>query len=1112
MRGVQAGPGGRRDLLVLALLATLRAATLVGIAEAVARGLVSVIAGDDSWRDAFVLGAAAGIMRAALTWVTQAFAARAAIGAKERIRHDLAARVLVGREGHGSAASGSSESGSIGATAAVGAVGLDGLDEYYRTALPAMVTAAAVPLLIGARILFADWVSALVIVLTVPLVPVFMALVGLHTRDRADAASRTLQRLSGHLVELARGLPVLVGLGRVAEQTAALRAISAEHRVTTMATLRTAFLSSLVLELISTISVAVVAVFVGVRLVHGELPLEVGLLALILAPECFTPFRDLGSAFHSSQDGLAALRRSRELLDAPVPADIRAPRGPLAMRDVTVRRTGRDSPVLDGFDLDVALGSVAVVSGASGSGKSTLLALLAGLLIPDSGTITGIEPERVAWVPQHPRTVSDTVREELRMYAGDDAAARHGTAVSSGVDASVDRAVERMSLSTVADSDPAELSPGELRRLAVARGLVRVDAGATVLLLDEPTAHLDLANARRVEDAISAMRGRVTVIVASHEAGIVRLADQRVLMTAGDGREVDDATAPTAPPVPRAGRNTPTGAGSALTQYLRGSWPRLAASALLGVGASGFAVALTAISGWLIVRASEQPPIMYLLATIVAVRFFGIGRAVLRYAERLVTHDAVLGATADLRLRLWSGLAAGGTASRAAATGANALDHLVTAADQVRDLVPRVILPLAASVLTGVGGVIAVAVIHPPAVAPIIAMTVVALMVAPALAVAADRSSARASGAVRSQVLREFVALADAATDLRANRVDGRMLARLDRTQRDGGRAVRIGAGALGLGTGVVVAAGTFTTALMLGIVADAVTAGSLSDALAAVLVLLPLALIEPLAAATDALRQWPALADALARVHAVTSGHPATTPSASPSAPADAVTDGLVLDGVSARWADAGRDAFAPVTVRAGRGDWVVVEGPSGAGKSTLLATMMGFLEPASGTLLAPPPGRIAWCQQDAHLFDSTIRGNLMLGRARDDAPAERELLDALETAGLAALVASLPLGLDTRVGPGGSWLSGGERQRLAVARALLARADLVLLDEPTAHLDAASAEHLMEALRIAFADRTVVLVTHHASEVRAGDLRVALGTGPTAVARETTGIDATP
>ena len=195
--------------------------------------------------------------------------------------------------------------------------GLDALDSYYTQFLPALVNCAAIPLLLGARILFADWISAVVIVLTVPLVPLFMVLIGRYTEDRVRDAQSALARLSGHMLELAKGLPVLVGLGRASAQRKALEDMSEEYRSRTMGTLRTAFLSALALELIATISVAVVAVFIGVRLVHGDMALEAGLLALILAPDCYLPLRELGTAHHASDDGRAALAETTAVLADP---------------------------------------------------------------------------------------------------------------------------------------------------------------------------------------------------------------------------------------------------------------------------------------------------------------------------------------------------------------------------------------------------------------------------------------------------------------------------------------------------------------------------------------------------------------------------------------------------------------------------------------------------------------------------------------------------------------------------------------------------------------------------------------------------------------------------
>jgi len=1099
------GPGGVHTLFGLGLLAALKGLALVLMAEAVARGVVGVIDADTrAWQFAIVLGITAGLLRAAAAWATESFAARAALGAKESLRHELAERVLTGSDSR------------VGASTAIATVGLDELDNYFRVVLPAIVTTATVPLLIGARILSVDWVSALIIVLTVPLVPVFMVLVGSHTRERSEAASASLERLSDYLVELARGLPVLVGLGRVGEQSRALRAISAENRTTTMATLRTAFLSSLVLELIATISVAVVAVFVGVRLVDDQLSLTVGLIALVLAPECFAPFRELGAAFHSSESGLTALRRARTIIDVPRSREHRQSAGIFRVVDLTISYDGRAAPAVDQLSFRATRGTITALDGPSGSGKSSVLEVLAGNREPSGGSVWGIDVSRVAWVPQHPQTVADTVVDELRLYSDDEQA--------------IKAVLLELGLSAVADADPRQVSPGELRRIAVARGLLRVEAGATLLLLDEPTAHLDPTSAARVESAIAELRGRpVTVLVASHESGIAALADQIIAVgVSGGTRAVESRVDPVSPASESdadalVSPSSPRATLAALLEFVRPSIGTLLGAITLGIGASLFAISLTAISGWLIVRASEHPPIMFLLVAIVGVRFFGLGRAGLRYAERLATHRAVLGSLIELRVSLWNGLGARALGSRALANGGVALDYLVASADRVRDLVPRVVLPPAVAVGTAAAALIAVALLHAPAVPVLLWGLAIGLVAAPVIAVWVDRSAARGIAEVQSRVVRAFAAMTGAATDLRANGVGDRMLARIDRIDAEAGAHSRRSARALGLGNAVVVLACSVTAVAMLAVAAPAVAAGTLPPAVVAVLVLIPIGLIDSLIAFVDSVQQWPALSAALAKVRSVTSGtagparRAASVREDAEAASADQpLTDVTVLElsELGIRWPSSPTLAFSGATARVERGEWLVVEGPSGAGKSTLLAALLGYLLPAAGAWslngvdareLSPEQLRasVTWCPQESHLFDSTIRGNLLLGRAHNDQPSEQELVEVLRRVGLGPLFDSLDRGLDTRVGSAGESLSGGERQRLAVARTLLTRADVVLLDEPTAHLDAASAEQLITDLRVALADKIVVLVSHHADERRDTDVSVRLGAREQVAAR---------
>jgi ATP-binding cassette subfamily C protein CydCD len=1094
------GRTGTRAMYLLAVLGAIRALALVILAQSLATGLTSLVGHPDALRAAIVWGLVASVMRALASWAVQVVAARAAAGTKRELRARLAERVLAGG------------SYPVGSTTTLAGHGLDELDKYFATALPALASAATIPLLIGARILLADWISALIIVLTIPLIPVFMTLIGLNTRDRVDAASAALARLSDHLVELARGLPVLVGLGRVEEQTVALTKISDDHRRRTVGTLRTAFLSSLALELISTISVAVVAVFIGLRLVDGSMPLATGLLVLVLVPECFAPFRDLGSAFHAAQDGLSAFRSATAFVEVPTTTDRLAAGDIVTVRGLTVRYPCRGLPAVEGIDFALTPGRITALRGRSGSGKSTVLAALAGVLgdgALTTGTIAGIDATRVAWMPQHPHTVGGTVREELRLYGGSDP-----------------RAVEllgRVGLAWAIDTDPAQLSPGELRRLAFVRVLLRVDAGATLVLLDEPTAHLDERSARAVEREILGLRGRVTVLLASHESRLSRLADYGLLLggSSGMSRERSEQLPPaigrTASPAPRHPLPLPAPAGSArsvLTGMLRPVGARLALAVFLGVLAAGFAISLTALSAWLIVRAAEHPPIMYLMVAIVGVRFFGIGRSALRYAERLVTHDAVFASATALRVRLWRALASRGPSARRLLRGGTTIDYLVVVVDRIRDLLPRVVLPPAVGLVVGLASVVTVALLYPPAVALLLICLIAGLVVAPAIAVWADRRASRDQAVAVSRITEKFAAMTAASGELRANGVAETVRSDLRALDVEVGRDARKSAWSLGLGDVVTVFACCVTAVLMLGIVTSAAGAGRLPLEVVAVLAFLPLALLDPFAAVVPAAQQAPILIEALRKAAGIlptsaTNTRPRTVrelESRAVDGPIAPSVEDLTLHGLSARWPDAPEPAFSGVHAWASRGEWIVVRGPSGSGKSTLLTVLLGYLAPASGTYLvgdsnamsldpAVLRSHIAWCPQEAHLFDSTVRANLLLARGREDAPADAEMIAALGRAGLGDLFERLPLGLDTRVGPAGSELSGGERQRLAVARTLLTSADIVLLDEPTAHLDDATSRELMADLRVALADQIVVLVTHDDALALPADQLIELG-----------------
>ncbi|MBJ7452131.1 MAG: thiol reductant ABC exporter subunit CydC, partial [Blastococcus sp.] len=897
-----------------------------------------------------------------------------------------------------------------------------------------------------------------------------------------------------------RGLPVLVGLGRAADQAAALARLGEAHRTRTMATLRIAFLSALVLELIATLSVALVAVTVGLRLIHGDLTLAVGLTALLLAPEAFAPLRALGSAHHAAEDASLAAAEARAVLAAPapgvpLPAADDDPRGAdVAVRGLTARYPGRVGAALPPTDLAVRPGEIVALTGASGSGKSTLLAAVAGVLGPDAiqgGVIGGVGA--VAYVPQFPRTTGATVADELRRHAGSAPGADEVVG-----EACVIEALTRVGAAGLAGRSPESLSPGQLQRVALARALVRVRRGATLLLLDEPTAHLDDDARVLVTDVLTGLRGTVTVLAATHDPALAALADRTVTLPAPAGTsrtespgEGTDFLYRKSLPGTAAEPEVATAAGAPT----RGA---LARAGLLGALSSGAGVALTAVSGWLIVRAAEMPPVLTLMVAIVGVRFFGLGRAVLRWLERLAAHDAALRLAATTRVRVWRALAAQGLA--ADRTPGAALARLVGDVGVVQDLTVRVRPALVVAGAVPVATVVALALVDVAAAGTVAA--VLALTVAGVLAVhrRVDAGAARAESSRQVAALQATTTALDGAADLRAHGLAARTAGDLAAAQAGvaptGDRAAALGTGLVALGTGLAA------------VLATAVAAGDgLAGPVLAVLALAPLALAEPLAGLVPALQRRGALLDATARLDEVLAAAPPADPAVPLPAPT-AVSD-LAVEELTVGW-PGGPDVLRDLTaqVRAGDG-WLVVRGPSGAGKSTFLAVLMASLRPRAGRyelggvetarltgddVRAP----IAWLPQEAHVFASSIRANLAVAAPRGELAApdgEARMTRALTAAGLGPLLAALPAGLDTPVGAGGTALSGGERHRLAAARALLADRDVVLLDEPTAHLDPPTARALVTDLRRALAGRVVVCVTHDDDVQRAGDTLVRLG-----------------
>ena len=531
---------------------------------------------------------------------------------------------------------------------------------------------------------------------------------------------------------------------------------------------------------------------------------------------------------------------------------------------------------------------------------------------------------------------------------------------------------------------------------------------------------------------------------------------------------------------------------------------RLAASVGLGAGALGCAVGLLATSGWLISRAAQHPPVLELSVAVTAVRAFGLGRGVLRYAERLVSHDTTFRILASLRARIYARLERLGPAGLPAFRRGDLLARFVADVDTIQERYLRVLLPAAGAVLVGVGASVGAALLLPAAGVALAGALLLAGVAVPGLTAATAAKAERVTIADRAALTAATVELLRGAPELVAYGTATERLAevvmldrRLAAARSRAAFAAGLGAGLTALSTGAAVLA-----ALAAG--AAAVTDGRMTGVGLAVIVLLPLAAFEAVAGLPDAARAVLRVRASSARLVEVFDATPPVTGPEVVRTPPETPFP-LVVSGLRARWPGADRDALAGVDLRLEAGRRVAVVGASGAGKSTLAAVLLRFLPPAGGrytlawadvTGLDPDDVRrlVGFCAQDAHLFDSTIRANLELARP---AAGEAELWEALGTARLAEWVRSLPLGLDTPVGERGGMVSGGQRQRLALARVLLADFPVVVLDEPGANLDPATADPLTLDLLAATADRATVLITHRLAGCEVADEVIVLDAG---------------
>ena len=1053
--------------------------------------------------------AVAGIfaLRGLLGWVGDQCAARAATVVGEGVRRSVLDAVLAG----------AARRHPTGELAALATRGAAAAEPYLTRYVPALVLAGVLPVLTLVAIALVDPWSALIVLLTLPLIPVFGALVGLATRDKAESQWRVMASLSSHFVDVMRGLPTLVAYRRARAQSRVIGEVTDRYRRRTLETLRVAFASSAVLELVATISVALVAVTVGLRLAHGDMPLDQALVVLLLAPEAYWPLRRVGAEFHAAAEGVATFE-AVSALDAEAGAftaeageftgeagEFTGEAGDLApvrLEHVSVTYPGRRAPALAPTSLTVAPCGVTAVTGPSGCGKSTLLAVLAGELEPTSGRAALPPRDRVALLPQRPVFVAGSVADNLRLARPDATEAELWSVLAEVALAERVRELPD-GLHTPVGEDGATLSGGERARLALARVVL---SDRPWVLLDEPTAHLDPVTEKVVLETVATLGRSRAVVVVAHRPALVALADTVVelaapayapLLTSPVNAPASPVNAPasavnapaSAVNAPASAVNAPASAGESPRlggEDLPSRRVRLWGATVLSALASLAGVALTATAGWLIVQSSTMPPVLTLMVAIVGVRTFGLARPVLRYVERLRSHDEVLRLLGRTRVAVYDAvvpLTPGGLQRDGRRRG-DVLAAVVDDVDSVLDQELRVRLPVRAYVLLAVLVALLTAVVEPLAVPVVVATAAVAGGLGYALARVGAARAERVAVAARARLSEAVLEVTQTADELARWAGGGRSVDRVHAAAEELAAATTRSARWLGAAHALVLVVAGAAVAVMALVVGPLVGEGTLSGPLMALLVLVPLALAEPAAELADAGALAVRTRAALDRLDELTHRHPVVTDPADP-VPAPVAAD-LALHGVAGGWGEA--PAFTSLDLALAPGERVGVVGPSGSGKSTLAALLLRFVDPAEGEVrlggerlpalaLDDVRRRVGLVDDDPHVFASTVAENVRFARP---GASDAEVEDALRRAHLGEWLDSLPDGLATRLGDGGASVSGGERARLGLARSLLAEQPVVVLDEPTAHLDHATARALAREVLAPDDGRAVLWITH--------------------------------
>jgi len=1053
--------------------------------------------------------------RGLLTWLNEVAANRAAIKIKTDLRKRLFAHFLR----LGPSYSRGQRSGEL-TMAAV--EGIEALDAYFSQYLPQLAVTALVPVSILMVVFPIDLLSGVILLITAPLIPFFMVMIGRSAEALTKRQFETLSLLSAHFLDSLQGLTTLKVFGQSKAQARTIMQVSERFRDATLGVLRVTFLSALVLELLATLSTAVIAVEIGFRLLYARMDFQPALFLLVLAPEFYMPLRALGARFHAGMAGTTAARRIYEILDMPANeveiSEVREEFTGIELSNVTFTYPGEEKPALQNINLRIQPGQHIALVGKTGAGKTTLAHLLLGFIQATSGQVNVPSSTHIAWVPQKPYLFHDTAASNIRLGRANAGNAEIAQAAKA---AYLHEFIETLpqKYETVIGEGGARLSSGQAQRLALARAFLK---NAPILILDEPTSSLDPETEALVERSTrQLMQGR-TVITIAHRLNTVFQADQIIVLDRGQiieqgthqellakkgvyagmvqvnqenqnqvegqkSRVTSGFRPSTSDPIPSNLQSNQSSTLFRLLSFLQGNWSRVLLSVLIGAGTNGSSVALMGTSAWLISTAALHPSVADLGVSVVGVRFFGITRGLFRYLERLVSHDVAFRLLARLRTWFYEKLEPLAPARLMDYRAGDILARIVSDIGTLEEFYVRVVSPPLVALLVGFFTSLFLAVFDPVLAAIHLAFFFSLGLVLPVLSQFLSRRASLQVVDLRAGLHTRLVDGIQGMADLLAYGQAGTRLNQIAKHGHDYGAAQRRLASLNGFFSGLFTLLANLGLWTILVLCIPQVIDGTLPGPMLASLTLLAFASFEAVTPLPLTAQLWNSSMRAARRLFEVVDTAPAVRDEVEPL-PLPANSPKIEFSNISFTYPTQSIPAIQDVSFNVKAGQRIAIVGPSGAGKSTIANLLLRFWEVGSGEIYLGGESlkrfaqdevraRIGYVSHNPYFFNTSILENLRFARR---GVTREEIEAAAKAAQIHEFIVGLPKGYDTRIGEHGLRLSGGERQRLAIARALIKDSPILILDEPTANLDTLTEKDVLQTLFHVMKGKTSLLITH--------------------------------